>query len=195
MYPSFNDYYQGFYHGPIISKIWLCENLEKIMDDLLYTSPSINIIGCWQNVLAFMMQVRRPDYYTRIDGFDLDKISIDASDRICDAWNFEKSKVYNHHVDFYTLTFEFEANTVFINCSVDQFKNKTWFDQIPIGSLVAIQTTDVVDEKPLWEITQQCKDLDTFIASYPMTKLLFSGTKSIEYTHLKYDRFMLIGIK
>jgi hypothetical protein len=196
MYSTLVDSYQGFYHGPVVSKIWLCEKLEEVIGNLSYQNPSVHILGCWQNVLAFMMQVRKPNYYSRIDGYDLDKLSIDASDRICDAWKFGKSKVFNHNVDFYDVDFSYKPNSVFINCSVDQFKDTTWFDKIPANSLVTMQTTDIVDDNPPWQVTQKYKDLNEFSNSYPLTEVLFSGAKPIKYyADYNYNRLMLIGIK
>lgn len=195
MYNNLIDCYQGFYHGPIVSKIWLCETLETILNDLRIEKPTVKILGCWQNVLAFMMQVRKPNYYNQIDGYDLDKLSIEASNRICDAWNYEPSKVFNHNIDFCSLDFKYDPNTIFVNCSVDQFKDTTWFDRIPNKSLLVMQSTDITDINPPWEITQSYESTEKLLDQYKLNKILFTGKKPIVYTNLKYNRLMVIGIK
>ena len=56
-------------------------------------------------------------------------------------------------------------------------KNEGWFDNIPKGTLVALQTRD--------------EDLDQF----KFTKLLYSGKKDLRDPETAYTRYMTIGIK
>ena len=44
-------------------------------------------------------------------------------------------------------------------------------------------------------ITNPTKTIDDFKTKYPMTEVLFSGSKSFVYPDVSYDRHMIIGRK
>ena len=184
--------YESFSHGLVTSKIWLCDELEKVLASR--ESTTINILGCWDNLLTFMLIVRKPTSYKSLCGYDLNAESINAANKICDAWVFESTKVYNHVADVNKL--QFTDNThVFINCSVDQFESNEWYDNIPIGSTICIQSTDMPIGNSKWEINQSVSSITEFENRYKMSTTLFSGTFYIDYGSWGYNRFMIIGIK
>lgn len=188
--------YESFYHGLVVSKLWLCEELEKILDNDKIIKPSVVVLGGWHNLISFMMVIRRPKFYNEFNSYDKDPDSTDVAYKICDAWKFEEPKIHNHTVDACTIDFKNLQNTIFINCSVDQFENNIWYDNIPKGSLVCVQTTDIIDENPLWEINQRTKDINEFKQKFKLNQLLFSGVKEIKYgDKIFYNRLMLIGYK
>ncbi len=106
------------------------------------------------------MLVRRPKNYNRITSFDKDESSTKVANMICDMWQIEQPKVTNITQDVLIMDFsKEEKNTIFINCSVDQFISSSWYNTIPEGNIVCMQTTDITDEIPPWEINQRTKDL------------------------------------
>lgn len=185
--------YESFYHGLVTSKLWLCEELEKILDD---TKPAVTILGCWHNLMSFMMIIRKPNSYKEFNSYDKDPEAIEVAHKICDTWKVEEPKVYNHIANVSELDFSKSSNTIFINCSVDQFEDDKWYQTIPNGSLVCLQTTDIIADNPPWEINQKTRDIIDFIYKYPINDLLYSGSKRIKYGHeLYYNRLMIIGYK
>ena len=68
--------FESFSHGLVTSKLWLCEELEKAIGNKEF--PILNILGCWDNLLAFMLIIRKPKYYKIINGYDLSDESINA---------------------------------------------------------------------------------------------------------------------
>ena len=184
--------FESFSHGLVTSKIWLCEQLEIILTNK--ESPTVNILGCWDNLLAFMLIIRKPKYYKIIKGYDLNSESINNANKICDTWLYESVKVVNQTVDVNKIQFT-DNSQIFINCSVDQFNSNEWYDNIPIGSLICIQSSDMPVNNSRWEITQSVSSLDELLSKYPMTDTLFSGVHLIEYSSWSYNRFMIIGIK
>ena len=183
--------FEAFRHGLVVSKVWLCEQLEPILEKN-YTNPSVNILGGWHNVLSFIMQVRKPNYYKEIISYDKDESVKTIADLICDTWKYEVSKVSNITSDTTDINFDIG---IFINCSVDQYIDDSWYRNIPHGSLVCMQTTNIMDENPLWEINQRTPDLNTFKQKYQLDSILYEGVKEIRYDHFGYDRLMLIGYK
>ena len=189
------DPYESFYHGLVTSKLWLCIELEKIIDNLSLTNHSVKVLGGWHNLMSFMMIIRKPTLYTRFDSYDKDPEAKYPADRICNSWLIEEPHVHNHVVDVNTLDFSTDTSTIYINCSVDQFPDSSWYETIPSDALVCLQTTDITDDSQEWEITQKTGDLAEFKNRYPMTQLYFEGSKSLPYKTTSYNRLMLIGRK
>lgn len=188
--------YESFYHGLVVSKLWLCEELEKILDNINIEKPSISVLGGWHNLMSFMMVIRRPVFYKEFNSYDKDIEAVDVANKICDTWKYEYPKINNHCENVSLMDFSSTVNTVFINCSVDQFENVDWYKTIPTGSIVCLQTTDIVGDNLPWEINQQTKDIPELLSKYPMNDILFSGSKSIQYgDNLLYNRLMVIGYK
>jgi len=188
--------YESFSHGLISSKIWLCEELERIMFNQSIVNPAVNILGAWHNTLAFMMIVRKPKYYGVFNCYDLDNNAIDVANQICDTWKHEYPKVYNHAADASKIDFTSTGNeSIFINCSVDQFEGVDWYDKIPANRLVCLQTTNMSTDQTLWQVKQSSSNIVEFTERYKVGTLLYSGQKKIEYHGLTYDRYMMIGIK
>jgi hypothetical protein len=190
-----DEYIDCFKQGPVVSKLWLCEQLEKILVDLNYTNPTVHILGGWVNVLGFMFQVRKPNYYKSINSYDMDSESTRLSDQLCDAWRFGDSLVNNRTVDATTLEFDNVGELVFTNCSVDQFEGTSWYDNIPIGSVVCLQTTTLPILNSPWHISQETKDMDEFKDRYKLTTILYQGEKEFPISDTTFTRLMLIGIK
>jgi len=188
--------YESFSHGLVLSKLWLCEQLEYALDQENIKNPSVNILASWDSLLAFMLLTRRPRYYKEINAYDIDGEAIESANKICDHWRFEYPRVYNHTKDINTLDFSNTDNeSIFINCSVDQLDNTTWYNVIPDNSLICIQSTDLPITHTQWEITQSYSSLKEFTDVYPVKRLIYYDSVSIEYSHLSFNRHMLIGIK
>ncbi len=190
------DTHESFYHGLIKSKIWLCEELEVSMYRECLKKPSLHILGCWDNLLAFMLLVRKPNYYNIVHGYDINPEAITNANKICGTWQIESPSVINHLADVNQYDYsKCENKSIFINCSIDQMDNNNWYDTIPKNSLVCIQATDVTNREFPWLIRQTTENLDELINRFNFSSLLYSGTKRIQYPVNSYKRFMIIGCK
>ena len=190
------DTYESFYHGLIKSKIWLCEELEVSMYRECFKKPSLHILGCWDNLLAFMLLTRKPEYYNVVHGYDINPDAITNANKICGTWQIESPSVINHIADVNQYDYSKSDNEpIFINCSIDQMDNNNWYDTIPKNSLVCIQATDVTNREFPWLIRQTTNSLDELVNRFNFNNLLYSGTKRIQYPVNSYKRFMIIGRK
>jgi len=187
------DNLNSFSHGQIVSKLWLCEELEKFCkpkDDLY-------ILGGWHNVLGFMLAVRKPNYYKKIHNIDIDINAILVADKVSNAWTnqlYVDNHVINTCADCNSYNFVINPESdVVINCSVEHFENNNWYNKLPSGTLVCIQSSDILESGGGWIQKQPNKDLDTFLSRFPCKETLYVGTKRIQYPHQGYNRFMLIG--
>lgn len=190
------DTYESFYHGLIVSKIWLCEELEVAMYRECFNKPSLHILGCWDNLISFMLLTRKPKYYNVIHGYDINPEAIANANKVCGTWQIEEPKVINHIQDVNQYDYSKCINEpIFINCSIDQMDTNKWYESIPKNSLVCIQATNVTDPEFPWLIRQTTNDLNELINRFNFSTLLYSGTKRIQYPVNSYKRFMIIGRK
>lgn len=187
------DTYESFYHGLIKSKLWLCEQLELATYHL--QNPTLHILGCWDNLLGFMLLTRKPTFYSTVYGYDINPEAIDNANKICDMWKYESPKVYNIVQDVNEYDYSSHTHSIFINCSIDQMDSNSWYDSVPNGSLVCIQTTNMTDPDFPWYIKQTTNSLDDLVNRFNFTTLIYSGTKHIQYKEHGYKRYMIIGCK
>jgi hypothetical protein len=189
------DPYESFSHSLVASKLWLCEKLETSIDNEHINNPIVNILASWDSLLAFMMAVRRPNFYGIFNTYDIDSESVHRAERLCDHWKYEYPKMYHRVKDINTLDFSNAGKeSIFINCSVDQIEGTDWYDTIPIGTLVCLQCTDLPTSHTEWRVTQGYT-LPKFMETYHMSRFLFNQSKAFDYGHLSFERHMLIGIK
>lgn len=189
------DPYESFSHSLVASKLWLCDKLETTIDNEHIKNPIVNILASWDSMLAFMMAVRRTDFYGIFNMYDIDGDAVHCAERLCDHWKYEYPKMYHHTKDINTLNFSNAGKeSVFINCSVDQLEGTDWYNVVPDGSLVCLQVTNLPITHDDWHI-KQSYNLDDFMNTYHMSRFIFYGTKTFTYTHLTFDRHMIIGIK
>lgn len=189
------DPYESFSHSLVASKLWLCEKLETAIDNEHIKNPIVNILASWDSLLAFMMTVRRPNFYGVFNTYDIDIEAVHSAERICDHWKYEYPKMYHREVDINTLTFTNAGKeSVFINCSVDQIEGADWYNAVPEGSLVCLQCTNLPLEHSDWDI-KQSYTLEEFMKTYHMSRFLVCQSKTFSYSHLTFDRHMLIGVK
>lgn len=184
--------YNAFSHGQVLSKIWLCEELEKYMQD----KTRIVVLGCWYNLTAFILFSRNHEAYAKIDGIDLNIENVGLSDKINNAWKIE-NKLDSYFADV-NNTF-YQNYDVVICSSVEDIKGNQWFERIPNGHLVCLQTLNLTEKQTKkydnWNIVNPTKTLKEFKTKYPLQKILYEGSRKFDYDHLKYNRHMLIGIK
>ena len=121
------DTHESFYHGLIKSKIWLCKELETAIDRECITNPTLHILGCWDNILGFMLLVRKPTFYSTVYGYDINPEAIANANKVCDMWKYESPKVYNYIQDVNDYDYSTHTNSIFINCSIDQMDSNNCY--------------------------------------------------------------------
>lgn len=189
------DTHESFYHGLIKSKLWLCEELETAIYRECISKPTLHILGCWDNLLAFMLLTRNPTFYYEVHGYDINPEAISNANKVCDMWKYESPKVYNHVQDVNNYDYSTCINSIFINCSIDQMDSNNWYNSVPKGRLVCIQTTNMKEPDFPWFIKQTTDNLDELVDRFELSNLIYSGTESMPYGTGDYKRYMIIGRK
>lgn len=182
--------FDSFTHGQIKSKIWLCQELENYLPE----DSRVTILGCWHNILSFMMLTRKPDIYTKIVGIDIDAEAIEIANKINNAWVIDDGMLHNTVQD--ANKYEYNDTNVVINCSSEHMNSTKWFDNIPIGTLVCVQSSNVIEAEYPWLVSNPSHTIESFVSKYHLSKTYYCDTLPVRYKHSQgYDRFMLIGIK
>ena len=181
--------YDAFSHGQVKSKLWLCEELEKHIP----SKSNVKILGSWYNVLAFMLLTRNPNNYQCIEGIDINPEVQPIANKLCNYWEIEGNTVKNTLGDANNV--DYTNVQVVINCSPEHMKNTAWYENIPNGTLVCIQSISITDPAYPWLITTPHHGLDDMKTKYPMDHIKYDGQIRIQYDAWGYDRYMLIGIK
>jgi hypothetical protein len=110
-------------------------------------------------------------------------------------WKENEGKIRQYNLDVDDIAakekwghVEIDENiNLVINTSCEHMDN-TWFENIPAGTLVVLQTNDYFSNP---QHSNCCEDLEAAKKKYPMDNIVYAGELD---THL-YNRFMLIGIK
>jgi hypothetical protein len=174
--------YDAFSHGQIKSKLWLAEKIEP------YIGKDVIVLGSWYNLTTFMLKCRGSN--SNFIGIDIDSEVIPIADKICNTWIIDGS-VRNMTGDSKNITVDYDT---VINCSSEHMTTE-WFDNIKQGTLVCIQSSNMIDPNDPWYIVTASPDIESFKQKYNLSSTLFIDTLRIQYSDWGYDRYMLIGIK
>lgn len=181
----------SFSHGQIISKLWLCQTLEKYINN---TPQVVYVLGCWHGLTGFLLESRGNIDISSLYGIDLDSAAIEVAKKINVAWVYP----YKHHyivADANNYTFAPSPDIV-INTSAEHFTSDNWFKVLAPGTLVAVQESKMPIDKPFDDDTfyNRRTTLKEFDIVYPMSTILFLNQIEISYPEWSYIRYMKIGI-
>lgn len=179
----------AFMSGQNFSKKWLCEELESIVASQYIKRPlDISILGGWYGMTNLMLQVRGNLHIAKVTSYDLDKEALQGA-RILNEPYIHQGVFETVEADVNKIVYDPRPDIV-INTSVEHILEKDWFENIPSGTIVAIQATDM----PNHDHKNKFYNIETFADAYPM-KFLRKDQKKFDYGDWGFTRFMLIGIK
>jgi len=175
----------AFSSGQIGSKIWLCEELER----LNWSSELTYIYGGWHGITAFLLLSRGKFQVKKIRSLDLDPTCEAIADMINENWVWQewKFKAFTQDCNNY----EGQYGDLIINTSTEHFETMDWFDKIKPGTRVVLQGNNM----PHDDHRIHSDNLKSFKKMYPLSKIDFAGQKDFNYDTWGFSRFMLIGIK
>lgn len=169
----------SFTRDLLASKLWLCDCLKKIKDN----NSTAYILGSWYGNLAWIMQNQNINF-PKLILVDKDPKVLSASKKIL-RLPPKKSEFLN--VDAKDVVYKNPCTV--INTSVNDMSPE-WYDAVPEKSIVVVQSRNNIKEPHTR--TNNMRGLDKL---FPMTDLMYSGSKSMEDPETEYTRYMKIGIK
>lgn len=175
-------------NGQIDSKLWLCRELEALA---LTNKQKIWILGGWQGVAAFLLLSREKLPIKHIRSFDIDPGCEPIADLLNENWVFKEWTFKAFTKDGNLLDYSYDSPDIVINTSCEHFDSMDWFDKIPRGTLVALQSNDLQHD----EDTVSINSLNEMVLKYQLTDLLYSGSLTFKYVDKQFTRFMILGLK
>jgi hypothetical protein len=156
----------------IISKNWLISEVAKIHDKF----NTIYILGSWYGNLSLLL-IHKHIKFKKIINVDIDKKALMTGQALSKKLGMD-DKIEPMVKDANELDYrQAVPPSLVINTSCNDMENQGWFDNIPRGTLVALQTRD--------------SDLD----EYELSNTLYLGKKTLKDPETEYTRVMKIGIK
>lgn len=189
---------ESFSIGQIQSKNWLIKHLPTELG-------TVYVCAGWYGVLPLLMFRHIQERFDKIRSFDIDaqatKIAEDLNrSQLVQEWRFKATTFDIHDMDYDHFVYETERadgslvqltevpNTI-INTSCEHIDNfNEWYEKIPYGKLVALQTNDYFEHG---EHINCVTSLREFTEITPMSIVHYEGTLELPL----YRRFMRIGIK
>ena len=195
---NLNDH---FSRGQMKSKCWMVEQLTNIYNDR--NLGTVAHYGGWYATVAqhIFQKFEVKNYYNlevdpecieiadnfnyeQTTGWQFKSVQQDVGDI---SWKDDNSfdvKIANRSNSLVTTNIKPD---LIINTSCEHM-NEDWFNNIPTGTVVCLQTNDYFENE---QHSNCCRDLSDAIDKYPMNEIYYSGEID---THL-YKRFMVIGEK
>ena len=165
----------SFESGLILNKLWLLHELQKIQDQF----STIYILGSWYGNMSILLN-RSGIQYDHIVNVDQDAAVVRGAQRIARILKID-DRIEPMIKDANKLDYrQLDPDGLVINTSCHDMENRGWFDHIPAGVMVALQSRDDVDH-----------DLD----AYDLSRTLYQGSRSARDPETDYTSVLRIGVK
>jgi hypothetical protein len=165
-----------------VSKVWLLHKIKTILKDAnIDHLNTIYILGSWySNVSLYLLNSGIS--FDKAINVDIDKTVLDIGKRLIDNVG-GSDKVEHMNKDANTLDYrQLKEPSLVINTSANDIEGTKWLDNVPSGTLVAIQD-------------RQQGSLSDFDELYPLGKTFFLSEMELNDPKEKYTRYMKIGVK
>ena len=165
------------------SKVWVLQKLSQIQKEF----STIYILGSWYGNLSLYMTLEPMLHADQLINVEKDQEMLDTSQRLLDlagAQNVKYMFADANKLDYRQLG---DRGAV-INCSLTDMPGRSWFLNIPTGTMVVLQGRNQ-DANRNFESTQEIVD------RFPLSKVLYHGSMQLKDPETEYTRYMVIGIK
>ena len=167
----------------LASKVWLLTELARITPRV----GTVYVLGSWYGNLAIINQLDPIIKYKKLINVETDKKFLQVSQRIHNHLGVDNTEYMlkdANDLDYRQLG----PDGVVINTSLTDMQGQAWFDNIPEGTLVVMQSRDH-DPGNAAHSTQDIID------RFPLSEIIYDGELDLEDPETKYTRYMVIGIK
>ena len=165
----------SFESGLILNKLWLIHELKKIQDQF----STIYILGSWYGNMSILLD-KSSIQYDHIVNVDRDAGVVRKAHRIARILNID-DRIEPMVKDANRLDYrQLDQDGLVINTSCHDMENRGWFDHIPAGVLVALQSRD---------------DVDDDLSAYDLSRTLYQGSRSAQDPETGYRSLLRIGVK
>lgn len=130
---------EAFWAGQLDSKVWLVQELNKIVNK----KSNVYIFGGWIGVLASILFQNSTFEISKIRSIDLNPWCESVADTVCKPYEMDGWKFKARTADMSIYDYEWEIPPhIVINTStehIDQTTYDRWYSKIPYGTLIVAQ--------------------------------------------------------
>lgn len=182
--------------GQVGSKMWLCQNVEKILKEKNGLPVTLWIYGSWYGTLAFMLLSRERISIKKICCFDVDKKANRIAVKILNHWIFQNVQIEVYNQDCQkicadSIYYQTSKPDMIINTSCEHMASYQWWTHIPKGTMFAIQSTNMPHPTHISSVSS----VHEFQSLTAPGLLYFAEERKFSYPGFEFSRFMLIGEK
>jgi hypothetical protein len=171
----------------LMERFWAIAMLSKIKNKF----GTIYILGSWYgNVALMLLLLNRYIQFDRIINDDTNAKSLAAGQARLEKLGLD-CEIKPMHQDANRLSYnQIGADGLVINLSCHNIKGSRWFDRIPAGTQVVLQTRN---NDPA--AVNQFKTFKQFDQTYQLSQTQYQGTLTLQDPDGVYQDYMKIGIK
>ena len=177
----------AFAHGPIESKIWLCNELARTGLDSV---DNIYVLGAWSGTMPFLLHATQPVKYSRMILVDVNEDYLAQARVICNAIDTNGQLIVLNR-DANAIDYDPGQRNLIVNTSVDNIEGMSWWNRIPTGTVVALQGRTGGHR----DCVTDYQTLAEFSRAYPMLGPTIIKERQFVYPDHTYTRFMKIGMR
>jgi hypothetical protein len=184
--------FDAFSTAQMQSKIWLVDRLERTLEEHrpIEDGYRIWILAGWYALANLLIRLRNKISVLEVRSFDQDPTCEAIADSINNLWVYRAWEFKAQTLDINLLEYKPKPDVV-INSSVEHMRSNEWFKNIPKGTIVCLQASDMPDEDHVNSISSS----RNLIEQYPLEEVFYEGTKRFEFEDKAFNRVMIIGVK
>lgn len=185
--------FDSFSSSQIASKLWLVTRLEQCLDEHYPTDKEgyrVWILAGWYAVTNLLLCTRGRIPILEVRSFDSDPECEPIADKINNLWQWQGWKFKAHTADINEIKYNVKVDVV-VNSSVEHMDKDDWFHNIPKGTMVCLQASDLEHD----DHKNTFKNSHELLAHYPLSECLYEGIKAFNYEDHTFYRSMIIGWK
>lgn len=184
----------SFSSSQIQSKLWLVQKLEFVLNENCPTDSSnghrIWILAGWYGITNLLIRSRNQLPVKEVRSFDIDPTCEKIADDINNLWVWRAWEFKAHTADINKLEYAPKPDIV-INSSVEHMTSDEWWDRIPMGTYVCLQSSNMDHE----DHVNKFDNAHEMLRKYPLSEPMYEGVKRFQYDDWGFYRSMIIGIK
>lgn len=180
---SQNNLTDSFSKDLVKSKTWLAEELAKIRTDF----KNVYVLGSWYGNLSLILFQEHKIKFQHLYNVDVNEDSLMQGEELAKSLGVAQDIDIVHKNANNVV---YLAPSLIINTSVNNIENAGWFENIPAGTLVVMQSRN----KDPGAVNRYNSEGE-LSANYPLSDVLYMGKLRLHEKQGSYARFMVIGIK
>lgn len=183
----------AFMSGQTLSKRWLSKWLGihyRTRYDNSFPEPqTVWVLAGWYALTNLILRENTEVPIKHVTSFDIDPEATKRALILNEAYHW-LGEFRAETADVSDLDYTLAPDLV-INTAVEHMETRKWWDDIPKGTLVALQSNDMPHDVEVTNVSSE----EEFADLYPMSQQTFIGNLPFDYGEWSFKRFMVIGIK